>query len=60
MFDDDLPKAKKTEDFPRNLELLSVSDLENYIEELESEISRVRQDIEKKNASRNAADSFFK
>lgn len=59
MFDDDLPKSK-TAVFPRNLETLSVSDLEEYIEELESEIARVKADIDKKKASSDAASAFFK
>ncbi len=59
MFDDDLPKPK-TAVFPRNLETLSVSDLEEYIEELESEIARVKADIDKKKASSDAASAFFK
>ncbi len=59
MFDDDLPKPK-TAAFPRNLETLSVSDLEEYIEELESEIVRVKADIDKKKASSDAASAFFK
>ena len=59
MFDDDLPKPK-SEEFPRNLELLSVGELESYIGELESEIARVKTDIENKKASSDAADAFFK
>ena len=59
MFDDDLPK-KKTEDFPRNLERLSVSELQEYIEELKGEIRRVENEISKKKASEEAASSFFK
>lgn len=59
MFDDDLPKPK-TATFPRNLETLSVSDLEEYIEELEAEITRVKADIDKKKASSDAASAFFK
>lgn len=60
MFDEELPKAKKKQDFPRNLELLSVTDLANYILELKEEILRVEQDIMKKQASKQAAESFFK
>ena len=59
MFDDDLPKVKSS-DFPRDLETLSVSDLEEYITDLEGEITRVRDDIEKKKASQEAAASIFK
>tara|TARA_R110002072_G_scaffold141944_4_gene287267 strand:- start:434 stop:616 length:183 start_codon:yes stop_codon:yes gene_type:complete len=59
MFDDDRPKPK-TQDFPRNLEFLSVADLNEYVDELESEITRVQGDIMKKKASQDAAASVFK
>jgi len=59
MFDEDLPKPKVTE-FPRNLEALSIEDLEHYITQLEGEIERVRGDIKAKKASRDAAASVFK
>ena len=59
MFDDNLPKQKSNE-FPRNLENISVSDLMGYVGDLENEISRVNADIEKKKASKDAASSVFK
>jgi len=59
MFDDDIPKAKSGE-FPRNLEGLSIAELEEYIQALSDEIKRVEDDIEKKKASSSAADAFFK
>ena len=59
MFDDDLP-VLKTQTFPRNLEEMSLSDLQDYIDDLEHEIERVREDIKKKKASGDAADAFFK
>lgn len=59
MFDDDLP-VKKTTEFLRNLDNLSVDELEEYIQEMKVEIERVQVDIEKKKASANAADAFFK
>ncbi len=59
MFDDDFV-PKKTSEFPKNLEQLSVADLEDYISELEHEIQRVQDDIKKKKASQDAAASFFK
>lgn len=58
MFFDDLPKPK-TNQFPRNLENLSVDELQAYIAELEAEIRRVEADRAKKEASRAAADAFF-
>lgn len=61
MFDDDLePAAKAQETWPKNLENLSVSELEEYIDELRAEIRRVEEDIEKKSASKEAADSVFR
>ncbi len=60
MFDEDLPKTKSTDTFPRNLELLSVSELESYIKDLGEEKQRVENDIAKKKASQNAAASIFK
>lgn len=59
MFDEDLPKPKSFE-FPRNLENLSIDELNTYIDELKNEISRVEQDINAKKASQDAAASVFK
>lgn len=59
MFDDDLPKAKSGE-FPRNLETLSVPELQDYTRELQDEINRVQADIERKKQSQSAAESIFK
>lgn len=56
---DDLPKPK-TREFPRNLEGLSIEELEHYIMELNAEIEKTRLDIDKKKASRDAAASIFK
>lgn len=56
---DDLPTPKKDKDFPRNLENMSVEELELYIQDLHNEIIRVQADMEKKKASRAAADSVF-
>lgn len=60
MFGDDLPIKKKTFEFPRILDELSVADLKEYILDLEAEICRVKLDIDKKQASQKAAESFFK
>jgi uncharacterized small protein (DUF1192 family) len=59
MFNDDLPKPKTTE-FPRNLDKMSVEELKSYIADLQAEIIRAEQDMHKKEASKNAASSFFK
>lgn len=60
MFDEDLPKVKADTSFPRNLEGLSVAELEAYITALKSEIERVQEDITQKKKSQDAAASFFK
>lgn len=57
---DDLPLKKKTHDFPRILDGMSVSDLDEYIIALNDEISRVQTDIATKKASEEAAASIFK
>jgi uncharacterized small protein (DUF1192 family) len=59
MFDEELPKPK-TSQFPRNLDGISVDELQDYIAELKAEITRVESDIDVKKASQNAAASFFK
>jgi uncharacterized small protein (DUF1192 family) len=52
------PRKQKPQ--PKNLEPLSIEELEAYIGELEAEIARVRADIKKKQAHRDAAAAFFK
>jgi uncharacterized small protein (DUF1192 family) len=56
--EDDLPRPAAWQ--PRNLEPLSIDQLEEYIVALEGEIARVRADIAAKQSVRNAAESFFK
>ncbi len=57
---DDLPQKKTAADFPRDLENMSVDELQNYIIELEGEITRVNTDIKSKKASQDAAAAVFK
>jgi uncharacterized small protein (DUF1192 family) len=59
MFDEELPKPK-TAEFPRNLDGVSIDELQDYISDLKAEITRVEDDIAGKKASQNAAASFFK
>ncbi|EKE73788.1 MULTISPECIES: DUF1192 domain-containing protein [Oceanibaculum] len=56
--EDLLPRAAKPQQ--RNLAPMSVEELEAYIGELEAEIARVRQDIEKKTKHRSSAESLFR
>lgn len=59
MFDEDDVK-KTSAEFPRNLESLSVAELDDYIGDLKGEISRAEADKEKKQSSQDAAAAFFK
>lgn len=59
MKDEDLePRIQKAD--VKNLTILSVDALENYIVELQAEIERVRAEIAGKKAARSAADSVFR
>ncbi len=56
---DDL-EPKKQKSAPKNLEVMSITALEEYIDELDAEIARVRQAIAGKEKARSSADRFFK
>jgi uncharacterized small protein (DUF1192 family) len=58
--EDDRPKKKIAHEIGQDLTLLSVSELAERIQLLQDEIERLRADISKKQASRGAADQFFK
>lgn len=59
MFDDDLdPRTKKPA--RRNLEPMSIDELDQYIATMHEEIERVRAEIARKKAHQAAASSFFK
>ena len=57
---DEAPKKPANMVIGENLDAISVAELEQRIQALESEIARLRIEIAKKQASRNAADAFFK
>ena len=57
---DDAPKKPTNMVIGENLDAISVTELEQRIQALESEIARLRIEIAKKQASRNAADAFFR
>ncbi len=57
-FEDLEPRKPKPQ--PRKLDEMSISDLGDYIAELEAEIARVRQAISAKEAARQGASTFFK
>ena len=58
--DDDKPRKKITHEIGQDLHLLSADDLAERIALLTSEIERLKTDMVKKRASRDAANSFFK
>ncbi len=60
MFEEELPKKKSDVFAPRNLERVSVDELQDYIMELQVEITRTEQEITRKKAASVAASSFFK
>jgi uncharacterized small protein (DUF1192 family) len=55
---DDAPK-KKTHDFPRVLDGLSIEELDAYTQALNTEIARVAEDRAAKLKARSAADAIF-
>lgn len=59
LFDEDLPRPKDSPQ-PRNLEPLSLAELQEHIAWLEAEILRARQEITRKKAAALAAEGFFK
>lgn len=58
--DDDRPKKKIAHEIGQDLTLLSVTELNLRITTLREEIARLEADIKGKQASRSAADQFFK
>jgi uncharacterized small protein (DUF1192 family) len=58
--EDDRPKKKITHDIGQDLSLLSVKELNERIEIMRAEIARLEADISRKQASKSAADTFFK
>ena len=53
-------EPRKTQPKKKNLEVMSLADLEEYITELEAEIERARREIAGKRDHRSSADAFFK
>jgi len=58
--EDDRPKRKINHEIGQELSLLSVRELQERIALLQEEIRRLEADISRKQASRGAADQFFK
>ncbi len=60
MFDDDLPKHKQPQPFPRKLEGVSVMHMKEYRAELVAEIAKVDAEIASRGNVKAAAESLFK
>ncbi len=61
MFDeDDKPKKKRAHEIGQDLAALSISELEERIAILRSEIGRLEESIAAKKSSQTVASSFFK
>jgi uncharacterized small protein (DUF1192 family) len=58
--DDDKPRRKVSHEIGQDLSLLSVEDLNKRIALLTSEAERLKAEMAKKHASRDAANNFFK
>ena len=53
-------EPRKAKPAPKDLTVLSVAELEDYIAELEAEIERARSAIAAKQGQRSVADALFK
>ena len=58
--DDDRPRRKVSHEIGQDLSLLSVEDLNERIALLMGEAERLKTEMAKKRASRDAANNFFK
>jgi uncharacterized small protein (DUF1192 family) len=57
---DELPKKKIVHDMGQDLSLLSVGELGERVTLLKEEIARLEAELNRKRASKSAADIFFK
>lgn len=61
MFIDDAPRKPKPEAvFPRDISESSVAAMEEYLLELDAEIARVKQEINKRSGAKAKAEAFFR
>ncbi len=58
--EDEVRVPKPPENFPRNLEPLSVDALQQYLVELDREQVRARQELERKQLAASAAERVFR
>lgn len=57
--EDDLPKHKQPQPFPRKLEGMAVEHMRDYIAELEAEIAKVQAEINARGGVKAAAEKLF-
>ena len=57
---DELPKKRMTHEIGQDLALLSVGELAERVTLLKDEIGRIEAEMARKQASKSAADMFFK
>lgn len=58
--DDDRPAPKPGHQIGQDLSMLSLAEIDQRVEALKAEIERLMEMREKKDASRSAADAFFR
>ncbi len=58
--DDDLPKHKQPQPFPRKLDGMAVEHMREYMVELEEEIAKIKTEIEKRGGVKAKAEALFK
>lgn len=58
--DDDRPRPKPKHEIGQDLSMISEHEIKERIALLQQEIERLSADLERKQASKNAADAFFK
>jgi len=59
LLEDDNPRSTAAPPKPKNLDFMSVAELQEYMGRLEVEIQRVQAEITKKSSSRAAAEALF-
>jgi len=58
--DDDRPKPKSVHEIGQDLSMLSLAEIDDRIAALKAEIQRLNETRARKDASRSAADAFFR
>ena len=58
--DEELPKSKQPQPFPRKLEGMAVEHMREYRAELEAEIAKIDREIEARGSVKAKAEALFK